>query len=66
MYPGNHYELMAEYNKWMDGKIYAVCSKIPDTVRKKDVWGAFLKSIHGTLNHIYYRDTPWLPCLRKN
>ena len=65
MYPGNYYELMAEYNKWMDGKIYAVCGEIPDTVRKKDM-GAFFKSIHGTLNHIYYGDIAWLERLRDN
>lgn len=57
--------LMAEYNKWMDGKIYDVCSRIPDCDRKKDM-GAFFKSIHGTLNHIYFGDIAWLERLRDN
>jgi uncharacterized damage-inducible protein DinB len=35
MAPRNYYELMAEYNKWMDSKIYAVCAEIPDEERKK-------------------------------
>ena len=65
MYPENYYELMAEYNQWMDAKIYDVCGGIPDRERKKDM-GAFFKSIHGTLNHIYYGDTAWLERLRDN
>ena len=63
MFPKTFFELMAEYNKWMDGKIYDVCLEIPDELRKKDM-GAFFKSIHGTLNHIYYGDIAWLERLR--
>jgi hypothetical protein len=44
---------MAEYNEWMDVKIYDVCLEIPDELRKKDM-GAFFKSIHSTQNHIYF------------
>jgi len=65
MFPGNYYELMAEYNRWMDGRLYDVCSLIPDGDRKKDM-GAFFRSIHGTLNHIYYGGTAWLERLRDN
>jgi len=65
LFPENHYELMADYNRWMDRKLYEVCSRIPDDERKKDM-GAFFKSIHGTLNHIYYGDTAWLERLRDN
>ena len=56
---------MAEYNKWMDGKIYDVCQEIPDELRKKDM-GAFFKSIHSTLNHIYFGDIAWIERLRDN
>lgn len=63
MFPKTYVELMAEYNKWMDKKIYSVCQDIPDQDRKKDM-GAFFKSIHGTLNHIYYGDIAWLERLR--
>ena len=45
MYQGNHYQLMAEYNHWMNQKLYAVCANIPDAKRKADM-GAFFKSIH--------------------
>ena len=50
---------MARYNQWMNEKLYAVCEKIPDADRKKDL-GAFFKSIHGTLNHILYGDRAWM------
>lgn len=50
---------MAEYNEWMNQKIYAICAEIPDAVRKSDR-GAFFKSIHGTLNHILYGDRAWM------
>jgi len=65
VFPKTYYELMAEYNKWMDDKIYDVCLEIPDELRKKDM-GAFFKSIHGTLNHIYFGDITWLERLRDN
>lgn len=59
MYQGNHYQLMAQYNRWMNQKIYAVCAEIPDEKRKADL-GAFFKSIHGTLNHLLWGDTIWM------
>ena len=63
MKPANYYELMAQYNKWMDSKLYSVCAQIPDAERRKDM-GAFFKSIHGTLNHIYFGDIAWIERLR--
>lgn len=48
----------AEYNKWMNEKLYDICSQIPATELKKDR-GAFFKSIHGTLNHIMLGDKVW-------
>jgi uncharacterized damage-inducible protein DinB len=59
MHIGNYYQLMAEYNRWMNGKLYAVCAEIPDDKRKSDL-GAFFKSIHGTLNHLLWGDRIWL------
>jgi len=50
---------MAQYNQWMNQKIYAVCDDIPEDIRKKDV-GLFFKSIHSTLNHILYGDRAWM------
>lgn len=59
MYDGSYYQLMAQYNLWMNQKIYAICSDIPDEKRKQDI-GAFFKSVHGTLNHLLYGDKAWM------
>ena len=63
--PENTYQLMAQYNRWMNSKIFTVCEDIPDSERKRDM-SAFFKSIHGTLNHILYGDIAWLERLRDN
>lgn len=54
-----HYQLMAEYNQWMNRSLYAACAGISDDERKQDL-GAFFRSIHGTLNHILWGDRIWL------
>ncbi len=59
MHHRNTYQLMAEYNCWMNQNIYQVCESIPDEQRKQDR-GAFFKSIHGTLNHLLYGDKVWM------
>jgi uncharacterized damage-inducible protein DinB len=51
--------LMADYNLWMNQRLYALCSELPDQERKRDR-GAFFRSIHGTLNHLLYGDRVWL------
>ena len=50
---------MAQYNQWMNQRLYGLCGTIPDDERKRDR-GAFFKSIHSTLNHIMYGDLAWL------
>jgi uncharacterized damage-inducible protein DinB len=60
MYAGNYAQLMADYNRWMNEKLYAACAKLSDDERKRDR-GAFFKSIHSTLNHILLGDRLWLP-----
>jgi uncharacterized damage-inducible protein DinB len=55
----NYYTTIARYNRWMNQKLYGVCTDIPDRDRKSDR-GAFFKSIHGTLNHILVADRIWL------
>ena len=52
-------QLMAEYNAWMNGKVYAVCSNLPSAALFEDR-GAFFKSIYLTLNHIAYSDIAFL------
>jgi uncharacterized damage-inducible protein DinB len=51
--------LMARYNRWMNGKVYAAAAGLPDEIRKVDQ-GAFFRSIHSTLNHLVWGDGMWL------
>lgn len=52
-------QTMAEYNQWMNQKLYRICAEIPDEIRKQDR-GAFFKSVHGTLNHLLFGDRIWM------
>ncbi|MGI0492729.1 DinB family protein [Alkalinema pantanalense CENA528] len=54
-----YYTTMAEYNQWMNQKIYSACESISDSDRNADR-GVFFKSIHGTLDHILWGDRMWL------
>jgi uncharacterized damage-inducible protein DinB len=60
VFDGTYPLLMAEYNRWMNERLYAVCADLSDDVRRADR-GAFFKSIHGTLDHILWGDRMWLP-----
>ena len=55
MYQGDSYSLMADYNAWMNHKLYEAAAGLPDGMRKRDL-GAFFKSLHGTFNHILLID----------
>ncbi len=59
MYQGDSYSLMADYNAWMNRKLYEAAAGLPDEMRKRDL-GAFFKSLHGTLNHILFADLIFL------
>ena len=59
MFSGTYPMLMAEYNRFMNQRLYAACADIPDSERKRDQ-GAFFKSLHGTLDHILWGDRNWL------
>jgi len=59
MNPLEYAKTLADYNRWMNDRIYAACGKLSDEQRKRDA-GAFFKSIHGTLNHILLGDRLWL------
>ena len=50
---------MAQYNAWMNERLYALCAKLPDDERRRDR-GAFFGSIHATLNHVVYADLAFL------
>lgn len=59
MYEGNRFQLMADYNAWMNERLYALCAGLSDEERRRDR-GAFFKSIHATLNHILWGDRAWM------
>ncbi len=59
MFDGDYYQLMAQYNRWMNRKLFAVCEQIPEADRRRDL-GAFFGSIHKTLDHIFYGDVAWI------
>ncbi|MCR6652604.1 MAG: hypothetical protein NVV73_14435 [Cellvibrionaceae bacterium] len=53
------FTLLADYNIWMNDKVYAAASELSDAEFKKNC-GAFFGSIHGTLNHLLVADRIWL------
>src|SRR5690554_3984164 len=55
----NHFELLANYNQWMNAKVYDAATQLSADELAKDR-GAFFGSILGTLNHILVGDTIWL------
>ncbi|MEO6363804.1 MAG: DinB family protein [Caldimonas sp.] len=55
----DHGRLMAQYNQWMNQRLYAVCAGISNADLRADR-GAFFKSIYATLNHIVYGDLSFL------
>ncbi len=58
--PANrHLVLLAEYNHWMNSKLYALCAALPEDALYADR-GLFFKSIYLTLNHIAYSDLAFL------
>jgi uncharacterized damage-inducible protein DinB len=54
-----HLCLMAEYNQWMNTKLYEAAMTLPDHELVADR-KAFFGSILGTLNHLVLADTIWL------
>jgi uncharacterized damage-inducible protein DinB len=57
-----HVHQMAQYNQWMNQKLYEACEKIsPEQLSENR--GAFFGSILGTLNHLVVADTICLKLL---
>jgi len=55
----SHSQLMAQYNEWMNSRLYALCATLPEEELRRDR-GAFFKSIYASLNHIMYGDLAFL------
>lgn len=54
-----HIRLMAEYNRWMNRKVYETAGKL-SAEQLRENRGAFFGSVLGTLNHLMVADTLWL------
>ncbi|RJG09455.1 DinB family protein [Massilia cavernae] len=54
-----HIVRMAEYNEWMNARLYEAAATLPEDEILADK-GAFFGSLYGTLNHILLGDVIWL------
>lgn len=54
-----HIRMMAEYNQWMNARLYAAAASLPAEELRRER-GAFFGSLLGTLNHVMVGDTLWL------
>lgn len=61
----NLFLLLAEYNQWMNSKIYEVCSELSNDELRLER-GAFFGSIYLTLNHITYGDLAFMSRFTEN
>ncbi|MCL4766251.1 MAG: DinB family protein [Hyphomicrobiaceae bacterium] len=52
-------QTMARYNRWQNQSLYGAADTLDD-VRRKEPRGAFLGSIHATLNHLLWADRIWM------
>ena len=59
MITASHSQMMAQYNQWMNARLYELCATLPDSELGKDR-GAFFKSIYATLNHVAYGDLAFM------
>ncbi len=53
------FQLLAQYNRWMNENLFAASAKLSEEALKLDS-GAFFGSLLGTLNHIMVGDIIWL------
>jgi len=54
-----HLRLLAQYNRWMNDKLYDAAGTLAPEAVTRDR-GAFFKSILGTLNHLVVTDILWM------
>lgn len=53
-----HFEMMAAYNRWANGRIYAAVGELTEDELNRDL-GAFFRSAMATLTHILVGDRIW-------
>jgi uncharacterized damage-inducible protein DinB len=54
-----HFQLMADYNRWANARLYAAVAQLPEERYRADA-GVYFKSVHGTLNHLLAGDRIWM------
>ena len=54
----NHFPLMAQFNAWVNVRLYDCVAKLPEAAYREDR-KAFFGSIHRTLNHLLLVDRLW-------
>ena len=59
MITSDYARLMARYNRWRNGAIFAEAGTLSEAERARDR-GGFFGSIQGTLNHVLWADRLWL------
>lgn len=59
MIDANFVRAFARYNRWQNESLYGAADTLGDEERRRDR-GAFFKSIHATLCHIYWADNMWM------
>ena len=55
----HHFQMLAAYNRWANGRLYDAAVDLTDAEVAQDV-GAFFRSMMGTLNHILVADRIWM------
>lgn len=59
MSPSDNFNLLAQYNQWMNQKVYEATARLDPVEQMRDR-GAFFGSIFGTLSHLAAADCIWL------
>src|SRR6516165_7989924 len=54
-----HFQMLAQYNRISNERLYAICAQLNDAEYRKQRSGSF-GSIHGLLNHILLGDRRWM------
>ncbi|WP_280632205.1 DinB family protein, partial [Bordetella pertussis] len=52
-------QLLADYNQWMNQRLYACAAQLPPDELARER-GAYFGSLLGTLNHVAVSDRVWL------
>lgn len=60
----SYLRVMANYNRWFNGRLYACCAELDEAELRSDR-GAFFKSVFSTLEHIVHADESFMAAFSK-